>query len=982
MRPHSLRLTAFGPFAGTVEVDLDALAASGLFLLHGPTGAGKTTLLDGLGFALFGRVPGVRNAAKRLRSDHAPAGTRTEVQLEVTLGDRRMRITRSPQQERAKARGTGSTTEQASVLLEELVGDAWICVSTRVGEADAEIADLVGMSAEQFFQVVLLPQGDFAQFLRASSADRAEVLKKLFATERFADVETWLAARRRQADQACAAARGSLSRMAARVAEVAEAEVPETDELSWASNLLVQCAAADAAAAEVVAVATSARDTRRATADAATRLASCQQRKRSALLRQDELQADLPVRLALQAEVDAATRAAQVAPLLGQVTQRQRARDDALGAVVVARAALVDVGIDDELDAGALSGFVEAGQERAGRLESLRAVDVARRESVAEKLAAQDELADVLAARADAELSLEQLPAHRSGAEALLERARAAAARLPGLAAERERLDALRPDLVQLAQVRDRVLSLTEEHLSARETALSLAEKASDLRTANVSSMIARLAFALEDECPCPVCGSAVHPDKSLLTDEGISSEDEDRARIAADRAQDVVADVGARLAADQARLADLESRVGALTLDALDDQLASLDLDVIAVSAEAQQEPMAQELVTGFGAQQSELEKAVVASSERADACTKRMAKADGQIAAAEAELAKVLGPATDLDAAVAELATQLAAARTCLVAATDLAQAQVELTAAQVAAQESSALAGFLATEDAAVAVRDSGWHDDAAARLRSAADEAAAINELLHDPELDVDLEVAAPVAAASADLEVAEAELTRAVGAHAQITQRREALERLLPELTAELVALEPLEASAREVRGLADLCAGQGANGLKMTLTSFVLAARLEEVAAAASVRLLRMTQGRYSLVHTDGAASKGARSGLGLLARDGWSGQDRDTSTLSGGETFLASLALALGLADVVTAEAGGSRIGALFVDEGFGTLDEETLDEVMDVLDGLREGGRIVGLVSHVSELRQRIPAQVHVTKTRAGSSLTLVGC
>jgi len=179
-----------------------------------------------------------------------------------------------------------------------------------------------------------------------------------------------------------------------------------------------------------------------------------------------------------------------------------------------------------------------------------------------------------------------------------------------------------------------------------------------------------------------------------------------------------------------------------------------------------------------------------------------------------------------------------------------------------------------------------------------------------------------------------------------------------------------------------VRGLADLCAGQGANGLKMTLTSFVLAARLEEVAAAASVRLLRMTQGRYSLVHTDGAASKGARSGLGLLARDGWSGQDRDTSTLSGGETFLASLALALGLADVVTAEAGGARIGALFVDEGFGTLDEETLDEVMDVLDGLREGGRIVGLVSHVSELRQRIPAQVHVTKTRAGSSLALVGC
>jgi exonuclease SbcC len=158
----------------------------------------------------------------------------------------------------------------------------------------------------------------------------------------------------------------------------------------------------------------------------------------------------------------------------------------------------------------------------------------------------------------------------------------------------------------------------------------------------------------------------------------------------------------------------------------------------------------------------------------------------------------------------------------------------------------------------------------------------------------------------------------------------------------------------------------------------MTLSSFVLAARLEEVAAAASERLLRMTAGRYSLVHTD-ARRGGGRSGLGLLACDGWTGVDRDTSTLSGGEIFLASLALALGLADVVTAEAGGARIEALFVDEGFGSLDEDTLEEVMTVLDSLREGGRMVGIVSHVAELRQRIPAQVRVRKGQAGSHLTV---
>jgi exonuclease SbcC len=220
------------------------------------------------------------------------------------------------------------------------------------------------------------------------------------------------------------------------------------------------------------------------------------------------------------------------------------------------------------------------------------------------------------------------------------------------------------------------------------------------------------------------------------------------------------------------------------------------------------------------------------------------------------------------------------------------------------------------------------------------------------------------------------------LAAVTGQLAQLQARRIALGRLVPELTAATARLAPLLEEAAAVRRLADLCAGQGKNALRMTLSPFVLAARLVEVAEAASARLRRMTQGRYELVHTDGASRGGVRAGLGLLARDAWSGQDRDTATLSGGETFLASLALALGLADVVMAEAGGARIEALFVDEGFGTLDEETLDEVMDVLDGLREGGRVVGVVSHVAELRQRIPAQVEVRKSRAGSDVVLHGC
>src|SRR5260370_616151 len=197
MRPHRLRVTAFGAFGGTVEVSFDDLASSGLFLLHGETGAGKTTLLDAIGFALYGRVPGERGKARRLRSDHAAPGTPTEVQLEATIGGRGMRITGKPEQERAKLRGTGTTTEQAKVLLEEFTGASWQAVSTRAGEADTEIADLMGMSADQFFQVVLLPQGEFARFLHADAGDRAKLLQRLFGTDRFHAGEERLARRRK-----------------------------------------------------------------------------------------------------------------------------------------------------------------------------------------------------------------------------------------------------------------------------------------------------------------------------------------------------------------------------------------------------------------------------------------------------------------------------------------------------------------------------------------------------------------------------------------------------------------------------------------------------------------------------------------------------------------------------------------------------------------------------------------------------------------
>ncbi|WP_017622420.1 AAA family ATPase, partial [Nocardiopsis chromatogenes] len=270
MRLHTLTVQAFGPFAGTETVDFDRLGDGGLFLIHGATGAGKTSVLDAVCFALYGRVPGVREAARSPRSTHAPAGRRPEVSLELTVRGRRLSITRSPAWRRPKLRGSGTTEEKAKAVVTESTPDGWKGLTNRPDEAGQIVSDLLGLTLDQFCQVVLLPQGEFARFLRAGARERVASLERIFDAGVFADVEKWLAERAAALSRAASGAEEEVRATAHRLAEAGRSPVPEEAEedlealVPWAAELACATAAAAREAGPVAAEAAAERDRARA----------------------------------------------------------------------------------------------------------------------------------------------------------------------------------------------------------------------------------------------------------------------------------------------------------------------------------------------------------------------------------------------------------------------------------------------------------------------------------------------------------------------------------------------------------------------------------------------------------------------------------------------------------------------------------------------------------------------------------------------
>ncbi len=994
MRIHRLEVEAFGPFAERVVVDVDDVSAAGLFLVHGPTGSGKTSLLDAICFALYADVPGARRK-QALRSDHAAPLAVPQVVLEVTVGGRRLRITRSPEWHRPKKRGGGTTRVQPSVVLEELRGGHWEALSTRHDEVADLVKDVLGMGMTQFSTVVLLPQGDFAAFLRATPEDRREILERLFDISVYSDVEQWLADARRDGADALDTARQALENDLVRLDDALGALTRPTDEddgptlaetsvdalpdrlaevgATLADRLTTSLAALDAAEgleARAQQVLTTARET------AAHRRRGEQARGRIAAL--DSEAGDHTRRAEA---LDAADRAARVRGHLGALDRLQReaaertaeadrcrtevlALDVALGDAPARSLADRAAGLDEaaaavERDAATardLAAALEQGTARREALEARRAELTADAPAGREALAAAEEEVTRLSAGGSRVDDLVAAVAEQERRVTLLDE----------VDADRARVGALAPDLLA-----------ARDALSSRLGALIA------LQQRRLDEMAAELATGLADGAPCPVCGATEHPEPAVAASPVTAAQ--------LDAAED---EVGVA----RARVAHLEGEVGAL------EAAVRTRHEVLGGATRA-------EVTAALDAAR----RLLAAARESAGLLTRATAALERQRSAVDAhtaELEQLGATLTALDERLAEvrqeagttgarLEADLAAHTECPCGGSDprqhqrvrraltdlagaeesLADARERLAEAEVDLLAALAEAGFQDAASAAAALLPVA----AADRLRDAVlahdrDRAAATAVLAEEA-------VAAALAATPGDLPGLEEQLAAARRAvltanaeHDTLGRATRALDRLRPSLEAACTAVAGLAERQGRIRELADTVGGTGGdNTLRMRLTSFVLAARLEKVAALANERLAVMGAGRYLLEHSDDRAARGARSGLGLRVLDQWTGRARDTASLSGGESFMASLALALGLADAVREEVGGLDLGTLFIDEGFGSLDDDSLEQVLTVLDGLREGGRAVGVVSHVADLRARIPHQVVVTKGAAGSSVAV---
>lgn len=1086
---HNLEFEAFMAYPKRQEINFDTLNNAGVFLLNGPTGAGKTTILDAICYALYGETSSDRESAKLHSTYAAHSGTKPRVLLDVTLHGKRLRIDRTPAYNKPITRGARKgqmREESAKATLAELAPGAdpadekaWTPISSSVAEVNRTIAERTHLTKEQFLKVVLLPQGQFAQFLKSKPKERKELLKKMFPVEHYEQLFDALLEESKKAQQDVAqdenTQRGYIERARAEMLalqallDAVDTDVEGTDTEGSAveefveagedpENLTAESVTAETLDAWVAGGVERARETSAREKQEQQRLTDEADRNTRLLAERAQLQADWReyeqlcerrTRLTERADEHKAQReelaqARAAAPLHAQYAQvhaesqalAARQQEQAACASALEEngnallAALRDENISpettfpEETTFAALPSLEPAEQEiqLEALLDTLRALQkkdaqLADEEAAAAALLKQANSLEQDKSRAEKRLSdltaqAEQLAEELAGYSTADEE-RTLAAHLVTEAQQKhdaaqqmqQKLDAASA-AVAAAQKQSKRTATAEQKAQEKwqasaQQALAATEEFKNLQVLRLAQASSLLARELKDGEPCAVCGSVEHPAPAQIAE---GEQLVERADLDAAKEREDKAHKQARtheLAKDRATKAHQEaSEALAAARTQYETLVAQGECDVEQTAAQLQQAQtrlaQAQSRVTArdgvlvkverVRAEQQKAQEALRTIEGAAVEAQTRHRDAAARCEATAADLAPAraaVGFAQRVEAVEGYRVAHQRLARAVLL----LGQARERHALAAAQAERLLAESSFESAELVQAAVRTPERVD--------ALEQAVAAYELEHARLLEgfgreAIVAVAARAAAgeqAPDDLQGVREQVEQLRAAAHRLTLRegeRESMLRSLHVLRGEYAAFRAKTAQrydrAQMLANLAAAARGDTLGGYEhqVDLVSYVLGAEFERILHSASLHLDRMSEGRYGMVFSDHRA-KGSRSGggLNLEITDTWTGEPREASSLSGGESFLASLSLALGLAEVVQANNGGIELDTLFIDEGFGTLDAETLDMVMGTIESLRDSGRTIGLISHVEEMKNRIPAQIVVEKGQNGSSV-----
>ena len=914
MRPLKLTICGFGPYAGTQELDFETLGNGGLYLITGNTGAGKTTIFDAITFALFGEASGDSREPSMLRSKYAKPEDPTFVELLFTHGGKEYLVRRNPDYQRAKKSGTGFTKQSADAALTLPDGEA----ITKLKDVNQKIREIIGLNREQFSQVAMISQGDFRKLLLADTTQRQKIFRDIFGTSLYVKLQEQL--KKVSADVKHQWEQADLSRQ------------------QYISGIL--CHEDSSLFSDV-----------RKAKGGALPTAEVSALLENLLLEDRTKQSRLSTQLSeldkqIEAVVAQLTRAAAYQSAKSALTEKEAqeaAKSDELEHLSAALSAARETEPEQEFIRKQITAL-ELTLSSYDELDEKHRQLTTKEDSLKALAAAQLSARESISALA---LEITQTKAERKDLEAASIEKEQLNSRYRMLAERRSLFRSLVEQLHALDEERAKLEALQEDYRKASQKSTALLQEYENKNRAFLDEQAGIIAATLTDGVPCPVCGSSHHPKLAILSKNAPTEAEVTAAKEACDEAQKKAAQASSDASKQNGIVSTNEQNI----LNQIAELLSSTSIENARDAALVQES----ELTCELAALEEQLISTEAKEKRRAE-LERLIPERENALTQAEQNLAEANEQSAALKASIAELNRQL-----------------LELRAKLTYPDKVSALAECSTLEHKLSVLKNT--LDEAQKQYASCKEEQAGLRSAIEQLRTQLTEETEVNTEALEilkSDLSDQKASLDKQLK---DIHARLQANSTAQKNISAKAAEMEQLESRHQWTKALSDTANGMVSDKDKITLETYIQTTYFERILERANLRLRNMSGGQYDLKRREVASNLRSQSGLELDIIDHVNATERSVNTLSGGEAFLASLSLALGLSDEVQMSA-GIRLDTLFVDEGFGSLDSEALNKAYRALAGLTEGNRLVGIISHVTELKERIDRQIVVTKERSGGS------